>query len=153
MHDFLNLWPEPLVHQSVRLVKNQRAKIRCADARVSVTENVLESSWCTDKDVATVSLHLPQPGGLLRTSDRGLHNDTSIACKPLCFCGDLLSQLAGRGDDKGTDVISSRSGAAVACSCQLGINSSDVFKDRNEEAECLSGTGLCLSNAMRCQLS
>lgn len=83
--------------------------------------------------MAALEFRLAQHCALVHATDSSLDDNTSVTAEPPGLDADLLSQLSGRGDDDGANIVGTSSpGAAAFCKFWVGLN--DSLNGGEEEA-------------------
>jgi hypothetical protein len=92
--DLVDFRRETVVEQAISLVHDQCVQVWGLDAGVGVAENVIQSSWSTDHQVASLTAGLVKHSSLLSSTDGYLHHDAGSLCDLLRLDCDLLSQFS-----------------------------------------------------------
>lgn len=144
LSDVVNLPLEAVVQQAIGLVHDECIEVRCLDARIRVPEDIVESAGGANKDVASLALRLHEHGALLGAAHGCLDDDAGAARHFLGLDGDLLGQLAGGGDDNGSDVVCLCPLVSPWLVCEGGVVLENALDNGDEKAERLAGARLCL---------
>ena len=148
--DLVNLLGETVIQQAVSLVHDQCVQVGRLDARVRVRKDIEKTTGSTNEQMAALALCLLEHLALHGSTDGSLYNETGVLGDLLRLDGDLLSELTGRGDDDGPDVVGLCALVTADLLAELGVACDNALNNGNEETERLAGSGLCLCDAATC---
>lgn len=146
LFDVVDFALESVVQEAIGLVHDKCIEVGCLDARVCVSEDVVEAAGRAHEEMAALTLSLHEHGPLLGAAHGGLDHDAGATGHLLGLDGDLLCQFSGRRNDNGADVVCLPSLVSARPLGQAWVVFENPLDDGNEEAERLAGARFCLGN-------